>query len=106
VAQQRKDAQPQHVRRRLVSGQQQQPGDPDQFVVAELVAVLAHEHAENVLARIVARALDEAAHVIAALALQFKAFWQRCGQVELPGGPLLEIIAVLVRNPEQLADHQ
>ena len=50
VAQQRKGAQPQHVRRGLVAGQQQQAGDADQFVVCQLVAVLADQHAEDVVA--------------------------------------------------------
>ena len=56
MPQQRQRAEPEHVRRGLVAGQQQQAGDADEFVVGELVAVLADQHAEDVVAGVAAGA--------------------------------------------------
>ena len=59
VTQQRERAEPQHVRRGLVPGEQQQAGDADEFVVGQLGAVLADQHAEDVVTGLRAGALDQ-----------------------------------------------
>ena len=45
-------------------------------------------------------------HVGAALPLQFEPLGNRNGQVQLAGAAALEVVAVVVRHAEQLADHQ
>ena len=82
------------------------PGDADELVVGELVAVLADQHAEDVLARLPPRPRDQRGHVLAALPLQFQPLGDRNGQVELARAALLEVLAVVVGHAEQFADHQ
>ena len=53
-----------------MAGEQQQPGDADQFVVGQVVAVLPDQHAEDVVARFGSRAVDQGGHVRPAFALQ------------------------------------
>jgi hypothetical protein len=85
-------------------GEHQLPAD--ELVVGQLGAVLADHHAENVLARLAPRPLDQRAHVCAALPLQLHSVGNRNGQIQLAGAAPLEVLAVVVRHPEQLADHQ
>ena len=87
-------------------GEQQQAGDADELVVRELVTVFAHQHAEDVVARLLSRSLNESGHVGPTLPLQFQSLGDRDGQVELSRAALLEVLAVVVGHTEQFADHQ
>ena len=87
-------------------GEQQQARDTDKFVVGELGAVLTHQHAEDVLAGVPARALHQRMHIRATLHLQVDALGNRNGQIQLARTASLEVVAVVVGHTEQLTDHQ
>ena len=106
VPQQGQRAQPQHVRRRFVPGQQKQARDADELVVGQLLAVLADQHAQHVLAGFAPGRRHQRAHVVAALTLQLQPLGDGSGQVELARGAPLEVFAVGIGHAEQLTDHQ
>jgi hypothetical protein len=68
--------------------------------------VLAHQHAEHVLARVALGPRDQRLHVRPARAAQLHPLVHRDRHVQLPGRALLEISPVGVGHPEQFADHQ
>ena len=82
VSQQGQGAQAEHVRGRLMPGQQQQFRDADQLIGTEIVAVLAHQHAEHVLPWVRLRAGHQACHVGAAFPLRRDALLHRQGGVQ------------------------
>ena len=73
MPEQRQRAETEHVRRGLVPGEQQQACDAGEFVVGELVAVIADKHAEDVIAGVPPRPLDQRGHVLAATPDQLEA---------------------------------
>lgn len=68
--------------------------------------MLAHQHSEHVVTGGATCAGHQRLHVGTPGALQLEAFLDRDRQVELPAGAVLEIVAVVIRHAQQLADHQ
>jgi hypothetical protein len=89
-----------------VPGEQQQVREADQLGVAESLAVLADEHAEQVGTRGAVGLLDQPAHVRTPFPLDGVPFGVGQAQVELPGTAGLELGAIGPRDTQQLADHQ
>src|SRR4051794_14561491 len=63
IAQQQQDGETHGVGGRLVARDQQDVADPQQLLVAEVAAVLADQHAENVVARMLTMPSNQQLHV-------------------------------------------
>ncbi|MEV4185706.1 hypothetical protein AB0J28_30210 [Streptosporangium canum] len=84
----------------------QQSGDADQLIGIEIVAVLAHQHAEHVLARVGLGTGQEVGHGGAGFPLRRDALVHRRGGVQQARGMVLEGGAVGMRHARQLVDHR
>lgn len=68
--------------------------------------MLADQHPEDVVTGVGSGRVDQRTHVVPALTLQRDSLVDGSGHVELARAPPLEVVAVGVGHPEQLADHQ
>jgi hypothetical protein len=93
-------------RRGFVACEQQQAGDADQLVVGELLAVLADQHAEDVVTGVPPGLLHQRGHVLAAPPDLLESLRTRNRQIQLARAAPLEVVAVVIGHTEQLADHQ
>lgn len=87
-------------------GEQQQPGNADELIGAQVVAVLAHQHSEDVLARLRSRTADQGGHVLAVLAARRDPHFLGQRSVQHSSRTALECGAVGVWDAQQLADRQ
>jgi hypothetical protein len=106
VAQQGQRAEREHIGGGLVTGEQQQEADADELVGGQVVAMLADQHAEQLLARVGLGSGDEIGHVRTRLLLHREPLLEGPRHVQHAAGPPLEVRPVGVRHAEQFADHQ
>ncbi len=81
-------------------------GEARELLVVDVVAVLLHQHAEQPVAGVLALLLDYVAQVGERLGYRAERGVGAREEVEAGGAEALELLAVLVRDAEQLADDQ
>ena len=106
VAEQHDRAERQHARGGLQPAGEQAVGQARELVVGDVVAVLAHQHAEHAVAGLRALALDHVEQVGEGLRDRAERAFDAAEEVEAGGRQALEIGPVLVRHAQQLADRQ
>jgi hypothetical protein len=78
----------------LVTGDQQELRDTGQFGSGQVIAVLADQHAQQVVAGVLEIAVDEVVHVLPHLRGNACAFFDTGACVQLYGGTVLKFVPV------------